>query len=136
MESVVYANRQEYYGAIKASRRDDDSARFIEFMLGALYASIIEQIELQEKSMARNTGPGKTGGENDGENGGEKHRLSATQAAVLSAIKANNWVTTEQLTVEIGKTKSTIERAIKSLKEKGFLKRDGPDKGGHWVCAQ
>jgi Fic family protein len=136
MESVVYANRQEYYGAIKASRRDDDSGRFIEFMLGALYASIIEQIELQEKSMARNTGLGKTGGENDGESGGEKHRLNATQAAVLSAIKANNWVTTEQLTAEVGKTKSTIERAIKSLKEKGLLKRDGPDKGGHWVCAR
>ncbi|MDR1916472.1 MAG: Fic family protein [Synergistaceae bacterium] len=130
MESVVYVNRQGYYGAIEASRRDDDSGKFIEFMLKALYTSITEQIEHQEKSIARKNIASIDGGEN----GGEKYRLSATQATVLSAIEANNWVTTEQLIAEVGKTKSTIERAIKTLKEKGLLKRDGPDKGGRWVC--
>jgi Fic family protein len=118
MESVIYEKRLGYYEAIEASRKDNDSGQFIEFMLSALYVSLIEQI---------------SGGERGGESGGEKLRLNATQAAVLAAIRQSDQITTEQMIIAVGKTRSTIERAIKALKEKGVLSREGPDKGGRWI---
>jgi Fic family protein len=43
MESVLYKNRQQYYNAIVASRKMNDSGIFIEFTLSALYEAIEEQ---------------------------------------------------------------------------------------------
>jgi ATP-dependent DNA helicase RecG len=79
---------------------------------------------------------GENEGENGGENGGEKLKLNATQRVVFIAIKENNQITIEQLTQKIGKTESTIERAIKVLKDKGLLERIGPAKGGHWLVKE
>jgi ATP-dependent DNA helicase RecG len=79
---------------------------------------------------------GANGGENGGVNGGEKFHLNNTQAAVLMAIRQNHYITTEQLIMAVGKTKSTIERSLKALKELGILRRVGPDKSGHWEVVE
>ncbi|MBI2447221.1 MAG: hypothetical protein HYV48_01635 [Candidatus Omnitrophica bacterium] len=34
---------------------------------------------------------------------------------------------------EGGLTKKAVDYNINKLKEKGFIKRVGPDKGGHWL---
>jgi Fic family protein len=133
MESVIYEKRQEYYDAIEIAREENDSAKFIEYTLSALYESVLHQIDIQENTtLSGGVNDVVNGGENDGVSGGENLRLNSTQEAVFEAIRSNNYITTAQLIVTVGKTKSTIERAIKALKEKGFLKREGPDKGGHW----
>jgi predicted HTH transcriptional regulator len=129
MESVIYENRQEYYRAIESSRKENDAGAFIEFTLASLYASIAGQINRQ--SGFPDDGEG-SGGENGGENGGEGLRLNATQAAVLAAIKKDSHITIKQLIAVTGRSESTIERAIKALKERGLVKRTGPDKGGSW----
>ena len=40
--------------------------------------------------------------------------------------------TVEQISVVLGKSKSTIEKAIRGLKEKGLIERIGSDKTGYW----
>lgn len=62
----------------------------------------------------------------------EISKLTKTEQAVLSYIENNNQVTIDKITSVVGKSKSTINRTIKSLKAKGVLTRTGSDKAGFW----
>lgn len=59
-------------------------------------------------------------------------KLRKTEQAVLSYIENNNQATIDDITSAIGKSKSTINRTIRSLKTKGLLTRKGSDKTGFW----
>ena len=73
-------------------------------------------------------------GVNDGVNVGVNDgvKLSVTEQEVLDFIKADNTLSTVKIAEKIGKEKRTVERTIKSLKEKGFIRRVGSDKTGSW----
>lgn len=58
--------------------------------------------------------------------------ISATEQAVLDAIKKNQKITKIELQKETSLGKSTIDRAIRALKEKYFIERVGSNKTGHW----
>ncbi len=62
---------------------------------------------------------------------GEKTR-EKTREKIIELIKDNPTITTGELADKIGLTAKGIEWNIRELKEKGLLKRIGPDKGGHW----
>lgn len=58
--------------------------------------------------------------------------ISATEQTVLSAIKKSPKITKVELQKETTLGKSTIDRAIKSLKGKCFIERVGSNKTGYW----
>lgn len=58
--------------------------------------------------------------------------LSATEKAVLDCIRDNNFIGVAEIVNRTQKGRSTIMRAIKSLKEKGFIQCVGSDKTGSW----
>ena len=58
--------------------------------------------------------------------------ISDTEQAVLAAIKKNPRITKAELQKETSFGKSTIDRAIKALKEKCLIKRVGSNKTGYW----
>lgn len=58
--------------------------------------------------------------------------ISATEQAVLTALKKKPGITKAELQKEISLGKSTIDRAIKSLKEKRLIERVGSNKTGCW----
>lgn len=62
----------------------------------------------------------------------EAINISSTEQAVLDAIKKNQKITKLELQKETSLGKSTIDRAIKSLKEKYFIERVGSNKTGYW----
>lgn len=68
--------------------------------------------------------------ENVGENVGVK--LTKSERMVLDEIKNNQFTGADNISKKINVTKRTVERSLKSLKEKGVIERIGPDKGGHW----
>lgn len=68
--------------------------------------------------------------ENVGVNVGVK--LSKTEKAVLELIKKDTHITAEQISAALNVSQRTIERALKSLKEKTILERTGSDKTGEW----
>lgn len=47
-------------------------------------------------------------------------------------LRGNGKLTAGDIGNDIGKDVTTIKRAIKGLKEKGFLMRVGSDKTGYW----
>ena len=51
---------------------------------------------------------------------------------ILRMVQNNKEITIQELAEHKGVSESTIERAIKRLKEEDKLRRVGPDKGGHW----
>jgi ATP-dependent DNA helicase RecG len=55
-----------------------------------------------------------------------------TDAAVLRMLLEHSELSIAELAESLGKAPSTIERAIRKLRESGRLQRIGPDKGGHW----
>jgi ATP-dependent DNA helicase RecG len=55
-----------------------------------------------------------------------------TGVKILSAIRANNMITREELAQSLAMTIKGVDWQIAKLKQEGVLKRIGPDKGGHW----
>ena len=58
--------------------------------------------------------------------------ISATEQAVFAAIKKKPRITKAELQKETSLGKSTIDRAIKALKEKYLIERVGSNKTGYW----
>jgi len=55
-----------------------------------------------------------------------------TPEKILSLLAMNEYMTVTELMQQMDKSESAIKRAIKKLQREGYLKRIGPDKGGHW----
>jgi ATP-dependent DNA helicase RecG len=55
-----------------------------------------------------------------------------TAAAILRMLGEQPEMSVAELAERLGKVPSTIERAVRKLRESGRLARIGPDKGGHW----
>ena len=49
---------------------------------------------------------------------------------------SNPEMTAEEIAIEVGVTKRTIERTLVSLKKKGLIERIGSNKSGSWVVIQ
>lgn len=69
-------------------------------------------------------------GKNDVENA--TNSLSITESRIVDIIRKTPDISISSLSNYIGKDKSTIKRAIKNLKEKGYIKRVGSTRTGHW----
>ncbi len=55
-----------------------------------------------------------------------------TVEKILSAMKGNPSITQQQLAKTTGLSRRGVEWQLNQLKAKGFIRRVGPDKGGHW----
>jgi len=58
--------------------------------------------------------------------------LTDNQLKILVAVRRDRTVTQQRLSELVGITSKNIRLNMKKLKEKGLLKRIGPDKGGYW----
>lgn len=61
---------------------------------------------------------------------GEK--LGENEIKILEFASKNKYITTKELAKKIGIITTAIDKNIAKLKNKGILKRVGPDKGGYW----
>ena len=68
--------------------------------------------------------------ENPPENPPEK--LDDLDVLIVSLLKDNPKITYDKLSDMTGKHRDTIRVHLNTLREKGFIVRVGPDKGGHW----
>lgn len=69
-------------------------------------------------------------GVNDGVNDGVI--LTKPQQELLTALTNTPAATAAELASELGKSPRTIERTLKTLKDKGIIHRHGADKNGYW----
>jgi ATP-dependent DNA helicase RecG len=59
-------------------------------------------------------------------------RLGETEGKILHFIVSNKFATIASIAKSIGISTTAIENNLVKLKEKGVLRRVGPDKGGRW----
>ena len=74
-----------------------------------------------------------SGAVNEAVNGAVNEELTDNEKLVLNAMKLDTAITTPKMVELLGLSRTTIQRAIKSLKEKGFIQREGSDKAGNWI---
>lgn len=58
--------------------------------------------------------------------------MSKTEKTVFDEVKRDNCATAKQISKRIKKSEKTVYRAIKRLKELGYIVRIGDDYDGHW----
>ena len=58
--------------------------------------------------------------------------VEKTVEKIIVLIKENNNITQAELSKKTGLSRRGVEWNLNKLKQKGLLKRIGPDKGGHW----
>ena len=69
-----------------------------------------------------------------GEKLGEK--LGERRKRILAMMVKNPMVTTFELMAGIGISQTAIENNITWLRSHGYIRRIGPDKGGHWEVVE
>ncbi len=62
----------------------------------------------------------------------DSHPINKFQGQLLSLIKENPHITYNELSLKTERDRKTVGRHLKILKEKGFVHREGPAKGGYW----
>lgn len=59
--------------------------------------------------------------------------LTDKEQTVIHLIRRKPSITVSEIAVSMGVSAKTAEQAIKSLKEKGIIQREGAKKNGNWV---
>ena len=62
--------------------------------------------------------------------------INKTEKAVLGLLISNPEMTAEEIAIEVGVTKRTIERTLVSLKKKRLIERIGSNKNGSWAVVK
>jgi len=59
--------------------------------------------------------------------------LEKSWEKILRLISDNKYISAHGLAEILGISSHAVEKQIANLKDKGLLKRIGPDKGGYWA---
>ena len=119
---VKKEDKADYIQALIAAREQDTPEPFREFMLKEHIGNLQEEIRNYKQSQ----GGQKT--EKVDRKGGQK-----TRETILELIKKDEKITSSKMAEVIGINRSAISKHLKKLQDEGFIRRDGPDKGGKWV---
>lgn len=76
----------------------------------------------QEESTQKNIGSSQKG----------TQKTADSSQKILDMMVENAYITTEAIAKELGISRRAVAKHTAKLKEKGVLRRIGPDKGGHW----
>jgi len=59
-----------------------------------------------------------------------------TSEKIIALLRTNNALSAADLGLQLGRTPRAIEMQLEKLRTLGFIRRIGPDKGGHWEVIQ
>ena len=62
-----------------------------------------------------------------------KDVLTSTERTVYQLICKNPHITKAEIATQISKTPRTVQRAYDSLRDKGYIEREGSTRSGHWI---
>jgi predicted HTH transcriptional regulator len=126
---MIYRHQAKYYAALQQSHTNGvDCMPFIDFMLDIIADSMCQYIDIATETTVVEKNAG-----NDPVNDPVKFRHDPVNSSdVLALIKANPQVSYEKLVEKTGRSRATIKRIIKRLKQEGFIVRIGSDKTGYW----
>jgi len=116
VESMIRAYQKGYYDAIAQSNSSGDCTVFLEYMTDVILKALEEYIA----SSVREGSEGMSA-------------LTPNENAVYVMIRDGYFRNTEQAAETIGISKVTLNRCLKSLREKELIRKEGNKKSGVWV---
>jgi Fic family protein len=136
---MIYNSQARYYEALQQSHNVGVDCRpFIDFMLDIIETAISRYVAsatgTSNDALAINE-PVKSENEpvNDPVNSVNE---PVNSFDVLGFIKANPSINYDNLVEQTGRSRATIKRMVKRLKEEGYISRIGSDKSGYWKINQ
>lgn len=114
VESIIHDRQQEYYAAINASNDAGESTVFIEFMLSAIKASLIEAIDMSDVM-----------------SDGKIDKATLRWKKIEKYLKTHDYIMNADVRELCGVSAATANRILASFVEEGKLRKYR--EGGHWV---
>lgn len=114
VETVIKSRQQEYYLQLGLADGQSDCSTFIEFLLTAIETSLHEAINLEMRVKTR-----------------VQTRVKTPQQ-ILELLKQHPEFSLAEVARAIGRSVSTVERAVARLQQENRLRYHGPKKGGKW----
>ena len=113
-ESIIHDRQQEYYAAINASNNEGESTIFIEFMLSAIKASLIEAISTSDET-----------------SDGKMDKATLRWNKIQEYLKTHDYIMNADVRELCGVSAATANRILSSfVKERKLSKYR---EGGHWA---
>ena len=123
IENIVWENQSGYYLSIRRSTLLGNSEPFIDFMLERILQAIKGKGE-EFKNVGANVGVSVG------------VRLSSRERDLLELLRLDGTLTAARIAETYSISTRQAERLLTGLKKKGFLVREGSDKGGHWAVVR
>ena len=120
VETVIKAQQRTYYQVFRQADLSSDGTCFIEFLLGAMAIALQDAIAVEQKARVLIQTDTRV----------EKPLTMPEQ--ILNLLKAQPALTLADVARHLGRSVSTIERAVAKLKQQHRLTYHGPKKGGYW----
>ena len=127
---VKKESRAEYIQSLSESQDEEDSAKFIDFMMKHHIKNLKQQIADYKKSLESDLSDGGQ------KNKGGQKKWSETTQKVFDLIKANPHISRKQLCDELNINPSAVQKHIEKLKDQNSIKRQGGAKGGWWEISE
>ena len=114
VESIIHDRQQEYYAAINASNNEGESTIFIEFMLSAIKASLIQAISTSDET-----------------SDGKMDKATLRWNKIQEYLKTHDYIMNADVRELCGVSAATANRILSSfVKERKLSKYR---EGGHWA---
>ncbi|WP_223810195.1 Fic family protein [Campylobacter sp. LR286c] len=113
IEELIARKQKDYYKVLSKSDKNGNNVEFVEFMLKIIKLALDELVN---------------GTINDTLNG----VLNENEKVILRALKKNPKLTQKELSIKFNLSLRTINRILKNLNEKAYLKRMGSKKSGYY----
>ena len=117
VESIIHDRQQEYYKAINASNEAGESTVFIEFMLSAIKASLIEAIRTSDEMSDE-----------------KMDKATLRWNKIEAYLKSHDYITNADVRKLCGVSAATANRILAALVAKNQLEKYRMR--GHWVYKQ
>ncbi|MBP5395194.1 MAG: Fic family protein [Candidatus Methanomethylophilaceae archaeon] len=117
VESMIRKYQKEYYESIDLSNRTGDCTVFLEFMTGMILDALGE---FAESTVSIECG----------------ETLKGSEAALYAMIRDGYYVNIEQAAKQIGVSRPTLNRCLRSLKDRGIITKEGNKKSGIWKITE
>jgi len=116
VESIIHDRQQEYYAAINASNGAGESTVFIEFMLSAIKASLIDAIKTSDRM-----------------SDGAMYKATMRWKQIEKFLETHEFIMNADVRALCGVSAATANRILASLAAEGKIVKYR--EGGHWVYA-
>lgn len=113
VESMIHARQQEYYAAINASNDAGESTLFIEFMLSAIKASLIDAVELSDEM-----------------SDGHIDKAAMRRRKIEAYLETHPYIMNANVREILNVSAATANRVLASLVEEGEIVKCRIE--GHW----